>query len=257
MELDMKVVGIIQARMGSNRLPGKVMMPLGPKTAIDHVVSRLKQAKNVDLVVVATSDSNEDDILVSWCSDNNIEVFRGSETDVLDRYHAAAISYKADVIVRITADCPLIDPDIVDEVIDGFFKGGFDGFGLTGGFPDGLDCQVFSFAAIDKAWKEATLLSDREHVGSYIENTNPSAFNTGTVELINRLGFHRWTLDEKEDYIFLNKLLTGVTAANANFRTQDVLDYLLKNPSLMGINSHIKRNESYWKMRNNEKKILS
>ena len=109
----MKVVGIIQARMGSNRLPGKVMMPLGPKTTIDHVVSRLKQARNIDLVVVATSHSNENDILVSWCSDNNIEVFRGSETDVLDRYYAAAISHKADVIVRITADCPLIDPDMM------------------------------------------------------------------------------------------------------------------------------------------------
>lgn len=250
----MKIVAIVQARMTSSRLPGKVMMKLGEKITIDHVVSRLKQSKNINQLIVATSSNKEDDLLELWCKENEVLCFRGSENDVLDRYYMAASKYNADIIVRITADCPLIDPEIVDKVIDAFFKDEYDGFGLSGGFPDGLDCQVFTYLAIEKAWKEATLPSDREHVGSYIENTNPSAFKLGSIELLNGLESHRWTLDEKKDYIFLNSLLKQMHNIK-NFRTQDVLNYLYKNPDLSHINSSIIRNEGYWSQRNDEENI--
>jgi spore coat polysaccharide biosynthesis protein SpsF (cytidylyltransferase family) len=257
MEVVMRVVGIIQARMGSSRFPGKVMMPLGSKIVIDHVVSRLSESKKIDLVVVATSLQPQDDIIENWCHDNEIQVFRGAEQDVLDRYQKASEFYNADVVVRITADCPFIDPEVVDKVIEGFFKGGYDAFGLGGDFPDGLDCQVFSKHALQKAWSEATLLSDREHVGSYIENTNPSGFNSGSVELFEGLGFHRWTLDEDADYIFLTKLIDRVVHYNKDFRTADLLLCLEEYPDLLSINSSINRNEGYWSMRGDEKEIPS
>lgn len=253
----MKVVGIIQARMGSSRFPGKVMMPLGSKIVIDHVVSRLGESTKIDLVVVATTLQPEDDVIENWCHENEVQVFRGAEHDVLDRYQKASEFYSADVIVRITADCPFIDPEIVDKVIEGFTNGGYDAFGLGGDFPDGLDCQVFTKHALQKAWSEATLLSDREHVGSYIENTNPSGFNLGSVELFEGLGFHRWTLDEEADYIFLTKLVDKVVLYNEDFRTGDLLRCLEKNPDLLSINSSINRNEGYWSTRGDEEEILS
>ena len=248
----MKIVGIIQARINSSRLPRKVMLKLGPKIVLDHVVSRLKECKTLNEVVVATSINKIDDEIVSWCSQNKTLVFRGSENDVLDRYWKAMNFYNADVVVRITADCPLIDPEIVDQVVKGFLDGNYDGYALGGNFPDGLDCQVFSLNAITKAWNEATMPSDREHVGSYIENTNPSAFNLGTLELFNNLESHRWTLDEQNDYDFLKKVVSGLYVEKSNFRTQDILKFLSKHPELININNNIKRNEGYWKQRNNE-----
>ena len=251
----MRVVGIIQARMGSRRLPGKVMMQLGPKTVIEHVVGRLKQAKTIDEVVVATTDGAKDEVIITWCLDNEVLFYRGSENDVLDRYYQAAIKFDADVIVRITADCPMIDPEIVDIIVEGFLSGDFDGYGLSGEYPDGLDCQVFKFSALKQAWTEAILASDREHVGSYIENTNPKSFKLGSMSVLKQLGHHRWTLDEPEDYEFLRLLVSDLCKKNENFRTQDVLDHLDENPKLLSINSNIVRNQSYKNMRENEENI--
>lgn len=248
----MKIVGIIQARINSSRLPRKVMLKLGPKIVLDHVVSRLRECKLLNKVVVATSITKNDDEIAHWCKQNKTLAFRGSEHDVLDRYYRAMKTYKADIVVRITADCPLIDPDIVDQVIEGFLDGNYDGYALGGNFPDGLDCQVFSMNAIEKAWEEARMPSDREHVGSYIENTNPSSFNLGTLELFDNLQFHRWTLDEQKDYEFLEKVITKVYAENKKFRTKDILNFLSKHPELININNNIERNEGYWNQRNNE-----
>ena len=252
----MSVVAIVQARMGARRLPGKVMMQLGSKPVIEHVVVRLQRAQLVDRIVVATTDCQRDKVIASWCKTKGIDLFCGSEDDVLDRYYNAARDFDAKVIVRVTADCPLIDPEVVDKVIEGFFAENFDAFGLSGEFPDGLDCQVFTFEAIQKAWKEATLASDREHVGSYIEITNSSRFKVGGIEVFKGLGSHRWTLDEPEDYIFLNAIVENLYKKNRDFRTSDVLNYLEENPDLKKINSGFIRNESYWSMRENEKKVF-
>jgi len=157
------VVAIIQARMGSSRLPDKVMMPIAGKPMFWHVVDRVKKAKLIDEVVVATSTNTKDKRIVDFCKKNNVEVFTGSENDVLDRYYQCAKKYKAEIVVRITADCPLIDPKIVDKSIRTFFKGNFDYLGILTGagslksknkkYPDGMDCEVFSFQSLEKAFR--------------------------------------------------------------------------------------------------------
>lgn len=245
----MRTVGIIQARMGSSRLPGKILLPLGDEPVLSWVVTRLGECRNLSEVVVATSDSSDDEAIEKWCDRRKVACFRGSLEDVLDRYYQAATQYSAEAVVRITADCPLIDPDIVDRVIEEFAAGGFDAFSLGGEFPDGLDCQVFAYEALAKAWENAHLKSDREHVGPYIENNRCGSFQIGFMAPFQALADYRWTLDEPRDYEFLSalayELLTKFTIPS--FRTPDILKVLEDFPFLRGINSGIDRNEGYAK----------
>ena len=157
----MRIVAIIQARMGSSRLAGKVMMKLANKPVLAHVVERLTYCKMIGKIVVATTNETIDDPLKDYCTNNNIDCYRGNSEDVLDRYYHAAKAYDADSIVRITCDCPVIDPVVVDAVITGYMSGDYDCYALGGQFPDGLDCVVYSFSALEKAWKEARLQSER------------------------------------------------------------------------------------------------
>ena len=157
----MKIGAIVQARLSSARLPGKVVLPLVGKPVLWHVLHRLQYCKKLDIIVLATSTNEEDKALKNIADSLNIPTFFGDLEDVLSRYYHAAKKYQLDTIVRITADCPMIDPGIVDEVIDGFIKGGYDCYELYGAFPDGLDTSVFSFKALEMAFKEADLLSHR------------------------------------------------------------------------------------------------
>ena len=243
----MKVVAIVQARMSSSRLPGKVLLPLAGKPVLAHVIERLQSCNSLDGLVLATSIKSEDGAIQQWCSANRVDCFRGSLNDVLDRYYQAATHYKADAIVRITADCPLIDPMIVDEVVEGFLAGNFDAYSLAGEFPDGLDCQVFSYSAIERAWSEAKLPSEREHVGPYIEKTHPELFNIGSLEKFSGLSHHRWTLDEARDYEFLQAVFARLCKEGSLFRTSEILALLEREPDLLQINSGIIRNEGYLK----------
>jgi len=242
----MTVVAIVQARMSSSRLPGKVLLPLSDKPVLEHVFERLSYCKKIDKIVVATSNYESDNPIVDFCNKKKISFFRGSLNDVLDRYYKSAIFYNADTIVRITADCPVIDPVIVDAVISGFLSGEFDYYGLGGEFPDGLDCTVFSFNAIEKAWKEAKLKSDREHVGPYIEN-NPNIFRSGTLDFFKGLSHHRWTLDEPHDYKLLSIIFENLYREKSPFLTHEILQFIQNNPDLSLINSQIIRNEGYLK----------
>jgi spore coat polysaccharide biosynthesis protein SpsF len=242
----MKVVAIIQARMSSTRLPGKVLMPLAGKPVLAHVVQRSQACRQVDEVVVATSADSSDDALEQWCAHNQVHCYRGSLNDVLDRYYQAAKLHGADAIVRITADCPAIDSHTVDEVIQGFIQGGFEFYGLSGEFPDGLDCTVFSFRAIEKAWQEAKLPSEREHVGPYIEK-NPLLFKNGGLKKYTGLSHMRWTLDEPRDYEFLCQVFDQLAHQDKLFTAEDVLALLNEQPELQGINQTIVRNEGYLK----------
>lgn len=250
----MNTVAIIQARMSSSRLPGKVLFPLADKPVIEHVVLRLKHANTLNQIVVATSTEDDDDPIEHWAKSCEVHCFRGSLNDVLDRYYRAACLYEADAVVRITADCPMIDPIIVDEVVDGFKLGGFDAFGLSGEFPDGLDCQVFSFSALKKASEEATLPSEREHVGPFIEKTHPELFNLGGLEKFSNLSHLRWTLDEERDYELLKQIFDELYVPGRIFFTDDVLSLLDRRPELVKINSHITRNEGYLKSLEQESK---
>ena len=231
--------------MDSTRLPGKVLLKIGKMIVLERIVKRLNESLLLDDIVVATSVEPSDDKIARWCLDNKVNLFRGSLLDVLDRYYRAAQKFEADTAIRITGDCPLIDPKIVDKVVENYNKGNFDAAGLHGEFPDGLDCQVFSFKAIKFAWKNATSSTDREHVGSYIENTRPDLFDLCKVELYHKLGNHRWTLDEPRDLEFLTLLIEGLEREKEYFYTEDVLKYLELFPNLLSINSSIVRNEGY------------
>ncbi len=242
----MKVVAIIQARMTSSRLPGKVLMPLANKPVLAHIVERLSYCKMIEKIVVATTNEVSDDLVAEYCENNNIDCYRGSLDDVLDRYYQTAKIHHADPIVRITGDCPVIDPVVVDAVITGYLSGEYDFYGLGGEFPDGLDCAVFSFSAIERAWKEAKLQSEREHVGPYIEN-NPHLFRNGTLELFQGLAQQRWTLDELNDYELLSKIFNKLYRLDSPFLTHEILQFIQNNPELLAINAQIVRNEGYLK----------
>ena len=248
----MNVVAIIQARMSSTRLPGKVLMELAGKPVLEHVVSRIKSCKTIQKVVVATSTDESDDAIERWCESLGVACYRGSLNDVLDRYYQAAIQSNADAIVRITADCPAIDPTIVDEVVSAYLAGGYEFFGLSGEFPDGLDCTVFAFSAIERAWKEAQLPSEREHVGPYIEK-HPELFKSGGLMKFSGLSHHRWTLDEPRDLDFLKIVFERLYQADKDFLAADVLALLKAEPELLSINGSIVRNEGYIKSLQSDK----
>ena len=243
----MNIGAIVQARMSSKRLPGKVLINLEGYPVLYHVIKRLSYCKTIDKIIIATSTDRSDDPIENWCKENNVISYRGSLEDVLDRYYKAMIYFKLDAVVRITADCPLIDPIIVDEVVNGFMSDDYDAFSLGGEFPDGLDCQVFKKSAIKKAWQLAKLPSEREHVGIYIEKTNPDDFKLGTIAPFENLSELRWTLDQKEDLEFLKIIYKKFYKTDQIFLSEDILRYLEYNPKISHINSHIKRNEGYFK----------
>ena len=240
----MKPIAIVQARMGSTRLPGKVLMSLAGIPALGHVVDRLSYCEALQGIVVATTTEPDDDAVADFCEQRDVSVFRGSEHDVLDRYHQAAAHFDADPIVRITADCPAIDPVIVDRVVSGFLNGEYDLFGLMGDFPDGLDCTVFARKALDRAWTEAKLASEREHVGPYIQH-HPELFRTGGIELFEAQGHQRWTLDEPEDYELLTVIFDALYRPDDPFSSGEVIEFLDQHPELLKINNNVIRNEGY------------
>ena len=242
-ESAMRIVCIIQARMSSTRLPGKVLLPLAGRVVLAHVLERLSHCSTLTDVVVATSDDASDDVLAHWCQDHGVQVFRGSLDDVLDRFYHCALSQHAQAVVRITADCPALDPTLVDEVVLGSQAGAYDLYYLGGEFPDGLDCAVFSFSALQRAWREAKLPSEREHVGPYVVN-HPEWFHIGYLDKFKGLAHHRWTLDEPRDLAFLQSVFERLQRPDGlPFLTQDLLDLLERQPELLQANDGIVRNE--------------
>jgi spore coat polysaccharide biosynthesis protein SpsF len=240
----MNIVAIVQARMSSSRLPNKVLLPLAGKPVLEHVVKRLSVSRTISMTVVATSKDQSDDPIELWCKNAKVPYFRGDLLDVLDRYYKAATEFSADSIVRITADCPAIDAAIVDEVVTNFLSGDYDGYALAGNFPNGLDCQIFSYLALEKAWKAAKLPSEREHVGVYFDN-NPHLFKIGELHKFKDLYQHRWTLDEPKDYEFLKIVFDRLYSNKNIFDHRDILELLRNEPELMTINSAIIRNQGY------------
>jgi spore coat polysaccharide biosynthesis protein SpsF len=249
-----KIVAILQARNGSQRLPGKVMMDILGKPMLWHIIKRLKKSKLTDEVVVATTTSKKDDLIVELAQSMHIGVFRGSEQDVLDRYYKTAVEYKADIIVRVTADCPLIDPRIIDKVIEYFLEGQYDyvtntfieGDRIKLTFPDGLDTEVFSFKALEKAWKEAKTPLEREHATSYIWK-NPTKFKLGAYQNNEDLSTMRWTVDYELDLEFVRQIYEKLGAKGEIFYMEDIVELLRKNPRLCEINKAFAINQEYYK----------
>jgi spore coat polysaccharide biosynthesis protein SpsF (cytidylyltransferase family)/RimJ/RimL family protein N-acetyltransferase len=249
------LIAIIQARMSSTRLPGKTLKPLLGKPVLWHVVNRVSRAKLIDFVAVATTTNNSDDTLAEFCNGNNIACFRGSENDVLDRYYQCAKKYNATDIVRITADCPLHDPNIIDAVIREYSAGNYDYVNNEAGInlPDGTDTEVFKFDALKSAWENAELISEREHVTPYIKKCNK--FNQKTVRLEKLYPPYRLTIDNPEDYEFITKIYDGI--GRDLFYLDEIVEYLKKNPKLLQINQHIIMNEGYLKSLEEDKKNLA
>jgi len=244
------VAAIIQARTGSTRLPNKVLMQVEDKPLLWYAVHRLKKAKHIQEIIVATTTNDEDDAIQAVCEEWHINCFRGSEDDVLDRYYQAAKKFGVETIVRITADCPLIDFRLVDEVIEFFQSDDYDYVSnvLAPHYPDGMDTEVFRFSALEKAWQEAKLKSDREHVTPYILKN--STFKGKNLFTADNYGFDsdfshfRLTVDEIEDFEVI-KFLIENTDSDAPWLNYVAL--LTKNMDVMLKNAKYGRNEGYQK----------
>jgi spore coat polysaccharide biosynthesis protein SpsF (cytidylyltransferase family) len=245
-----RVVVIIQARMGSTRLPGKVLKDINGKPMLWHVIDRVMKSKKTDLIVVATTTKEEEYPILEISRDTGIEVFCGNEWDVLDRYYKAAVKFSADIIVRVTSDCPLVDPNIIDNFIDYYFTNtdyDYLGVGKHSLCPNGVGCEVFSFEALKMAWTESKWFSEREHVTPYIWK-NDKIFNIGRpLKPKKDLSKLRWTVDEKRDLKFVREVYKELYNENNFFSTRDVLELLKKKPELNMINNDIIRNEGYIK----------
>jgi spore coat polysaccharide biosynthesis protein SpsF len=248
------ILAVIQARLGSTRLPGKVLLGLEGKTVLEHVALRVKASRFVDKVIVATTLSPEDRKIVVLCKSCGIAVFCGSTEDVLDRFYQAVLPINPSHIVRITGDCPLMDPKVIDEVIKQHLaeKSDYTTNTLKETYPDGEDVEIFTFTALQKAWENARLSSEREHVTPYIRK-NPVLFKLASVENKEDLGSKRWTIDNPEDYEFIKKIYKALYKKNNLFGADEILAFLKRNPELEKINQHIIRNEGYAKSLEDDK----
>ncbi len=251
MEPEHNVVAIIQARMNSSRLPGKVLADVAGRPMLWRVIQRVKRAVTVKRVMVATSDHRADDAIVDFCRMHEIALFRGSETDVLDRYYQAAQSCAAQTVVRITGDCPLIDSAVIDKVVEHFFHSGSDYAAntLLSTYPDGLDTEVFSFAALQTAWQDAHLPAEREHVTRYFHTSGRFRVANVASDFDPAAGQMRWTVDEPRDLEFVRAIFARFK--ERPFTCHEVLRLLRQAPELSDLdNGRIGgaiRNEGYYK----------
>lgn len=242
------VTTIIQARMASTRLPGKVMKEVLGRPLLGYLIERLQCCRRVQNIILATTMNPEDDPVAKLAKGFGLQVFRGSENNVLDRFYQAATMFGAEHIMRITADCPLIDPDLLDTLIEYYFASEFDYVSNCAHptLPDGLDAEIFTFKALEDAYKNAVRPSCLEHVTPYIRNY-PERFKIGSWSFSMNLSHLRWTVDEPEDFQFVCQVIEKLYPANKYFRTNDILSLLNQEPGLIQINTHIARNEGFLK----------
>jgi spore coat polysaccharide biosynthesis protein SpsF len=239
-----KTIAVVQARMTSTRLPGKVMMPVLGKPLLGYELERAARAERLSAVVVATTVNASDDAVARYAESLGFGVYRGPEDDVLERYHGAALAFGAENVARLTADCPLIDPVVVDRVVEALTESGpadyaSDFLGRRT-YPRGLDAEAFTFSALDRAWREASLPSEREHVTPYLYN-HPEIFKLRGVYNETDLSRYRWTVDTPEDFTLVKALLEGVYPSHPDFSFENILDFMVGNPALFEVNCHVKQ----------------
>ncbi|WP_075281304.1 cytidylyltransferase domain-containing protein [Roseibium aggregatum] len=231
---------IIQARTCSTRLPGKVMLEIEGKSVLSHVCERVSRARSIKRVILALPDTPEDDALAAHARSLTDYVYRGSETDVLDRYYQAARRFGSTEIFRITSDCPLIDPEIVDNLHQSFQRARPDYMSnmIMPGLPRGLDAELFEFRSLERAWQEARQPHEREHVTPYIYQ-NPDLFDIKAhEEPIDRTNW-RWTLDTDADFAFITAVYEALYKPGQQFGFADIESLLLQRPDLVEINAHV------------------
>jgi spore coat polysaccharide biosynthesis protein SpsF (cytidylyltransferase family) len=249
-----KTILITQARSGSTRLPGKVLKEIKGISLLQIHLDRLKKCKLVSEIIVATTTNNEDQLIFNNALEWGFNAFRGSETDVLDRFYQAVKDKKADWIVRVTSDCPLIDPILVDQVID-FVQTSNNDYGaniIVENYPDGQDIEVFKFSALENAWLNAKLLSEREHVTPYIRNNSDIKGGSLFTAINYPCGFDfskiRMTVDESKDFELINILINDL---GTDKTWQEYTNYIIQN-NLKEINDSIIRNEGLLKSLKND-----
>ena len=243
----MSTNAIIQARCGSTRFPNKVFADVNGKPLIWHVVNRLTHATTINKIVIATTINEKDDKIEKWCNENNVACYRGSENDVLNRYYSASVAFPSDIVVRITADDPFKEPAVIDAVVNKLINEGFDH--VTNNFPpswpEGLDCEAFTFAALEASERSTNDAFEREHVTQYIYH-NPDKFKIGNVASPKNLSYLRWTIDKEVDYEMVKAVYAHRNPANTDILLLDeILDILEKNPEIKEINSSVERSAMY------------
>jgi spore coat polysaccharide biosynthesis protein SpsF len=238
----MNIGVIIQARMRSTRLPGKVMLDLFGKTVLGHVIERVQQSKRINTVIIATTKESCDDEIEIEALKQGVMVFRGSEENVLERYYLAAKENKLDVVVRVTSDCPLIDPHIIDQLIEVFLNNDYQMVSNSGAdykkrtIPQGLDVEVFSFASLEEAYLNAVELYQQEHVTPYIyEHVQKCFFQRALIDHSN----YRWTLDTQEDFLLIQEIYKRLYQQKHDFYLDELLKLFEEQPSLIKINDAI------------------
>jgi spore coat polysaccharide biosynthesis protein SpsF len=239
-----RVIIFIQARMGSTRLPGKVMKEVVDKPLISYEIERLKRVTRVQGLAVVTTTQPQDQVLVDLCRQEDVPVFRGSEEDVLKRFHEAAHFFSAEVIVRFSGDCPLIDPAVTDQAIESFLTSDppYDYLSntLLRTFPRGLDVEVFSIGSLDRVEREAHLPGEREHVTPYYYQ-HPHLFCLGSLTYPIDYSSYRWTVDTPEDFVLIEKILREIYPSKPEFTWLDVIEIFAKHPQWLEINAHVKQ----------------
>jgi len=246
--MNKKIVAIIEARMGSTRLPGKVLLEVRGIQMLERLVNRIRSIPLIDEVVLATTSNQKDNVLEKFTFENNIKCHRGSEHDVLSRVIGAGLENKADIIVEITGDCPIIDTNVIKNSIDLYLNNQVDYVSNVEvrSYPDGMDVQVYSLDALIKSSHLTKDRLDREHVTLFIRK-HPELFTR--IDMIAPKELH-WpelglTLDEHDDFLLLSKIINELEPANENFSCHEVINYLKKNEDLLKINSNIKRKGSF------------
>ena len=245
----MKVLLITQARIGSRRLPGKVLLPIGEETLLSVHLNRLRKCTTINQIVVATTFENGVNRLIDICKESEVDYNQGSLEDVLDRFYQTAIKYQPEWVVRVTSDCPLLDHRVVDQVVDKAIRTNVDYCAniITEDFPDGQDVEVFKFSALERAWNEATLKSEREHVTPYIRNNSDlkggELFTAYDVQCHSNFNSIRMTVDEKADLIAIRRLIDELGSSST---WEEYAEYIINNSDSIG-NTDIIRNEGYQK----------
>jgi spore coat polysaccharide biosynthesis protein SpsF len=239
----MNIVTVIQARTGSTRLPNKVMMPILGKPLLLRMSERVLQSRLKGTVVIATTDDPSDDTVVNLCAENGLNHFRGDRNDLLDRHYRTALAYRADVVLKIPSDCPLIDPKIIDKTIEFFLahEGEFDYVGnlYPASYPDGNDVEIMTFPALEKAWKEATRKLEREHTTPYLWE-NPDKFRLANVPWELPYDYsksHRRTIDYLEDYLFVKAVYEELYPSDPHFDLNAILRLCEDKPDIFDLNS--------------------
>jgi spore coat polysaccharide biosynthesis protein SpsF len=238
----MNIVTIIQARTSSTRLPGKVLLKIAGKTVLELMMERVLRSRLAGTIVVATTTDAEDNLIEDLCKQKKYLCFRGDKNDLLDRHFQTAKKFSADIVLKIPSDCPLIDPDVIDKVIQ-FFLDDKNQFDFVSNlhpatYPDGNDVEVMTMMALEKASREAKKDFEREHTTPFIWE-NPQIFKIGNVEWESGLDYsmtHRFTFDYKEDYDFIKKIYEELYPLNPNFTLKNILDFLKTHPAIFAIN---------------------